>query len=133
MAAELFGDRSCRNDAEPVTHATTYGMGPRGLAAMSGIGEAEARALLRKLCSRFPQLARFKNTVRTEAERRHILYNAFGRPIRIDMSREYTQAPAAIGPGRGQNEALRSTCGWALHTALSLCGCVSEWRATRAR
>lgn len=103
MAIELFGDPSRRNDAKPVTHATTYGMGARGLAASAGIGQVEAQALLDTLDARFPGLARFKQQVRAEAERAHILWNAFGRPMRIEKSKEYTQAPAAIGQGTARD------------------------------
>lgn len=103
MAVELFGDPSRRNDAKPVTHATTYGMGAKGLAASAGIGQTEAQALLNTLDSRFPGLARFKKQVRAEAERNHILWNAFGRPMRVEKGKEYTKAPAAIGQGTARD------------------------------
>lgn len=103
MAVELFGDRSRRSDAKPVTHATTYGMGARGLAASAGIGHVEAQALLNTLDSRFPGLARFKKQVRADAERKHILWNAFGRPMRVEKGKEYTKAPAAIGQGTARD------------------------------
>ena len=103
MAVELFGDASRRNDAKPVTHATTYGMGAKGLAASAGIGQAEAEALLNKLDARFPGLARFKKQVRAEAERKHILWNAFGRPMRVQKGREYTTAAAAMGQGTARD------------------------------
>lgn len=104
MAAELFnGDRSRRDDAKPVTHATTYGMGAKGLATEAGIGRTEAELLLSKLDRRFPRLARFKQSSRQEAERRHLLFNAFGRPMRIERGREYTQAPAALGQGTARD------------------------------
>lgn len=103
MAHELFGDRSRREDAKPVTHATTYGMGPKGLADAAGISRSEAERLLGKLDRRFPRLARFKERVRKEAEARHILFNAFGRPMRVERRREYTQAPAVMGQGTARD------------------------------
>lgn len=103
MAVELFGDSTRRSDAKPVTHATTYGMGARGLAASAGIEQSEAQALLNKLDSRFPKLALFKRQVRVEAEHGQLLWNAFGRPMRIAEGREYTQAPAAIGQGTARD------------------------------
>ncbi|HXH36244.1 MAG TPA: DNA polymerase [Plantibacter sp.] len=103
MAVELFGDPQRRSDAKPVTHATTYGMGARGLAASAGIGQADAQALLNKLDSRFPKLAVFKREVRAEAKHSQLLWNAFGRPMRIEEGREYTQAPAAIGQGTARD------------------------------
>lgn len=103
MAVELFGDRARRDDAKPVTHATTYGMGAGGLATVAGSSKAEAQLLLDKLDRTFPKLARFKEQIRSEAERRHLLVNAFGRPMRIDEGREYTQAPAAMGQGTARD------------------------------
>ncbi|MDO5503597.1 MAG: DNA polymerase [Actinomycetia bacterium] len=103
MAVELFGDRARRDDAKPVTHATTYGMGAGGLAMVAGSSKAEAQLLLDKLDRTFPKLARFKEQVRSEAERRHLLFNAFGRPMRIEKGREYTQAPAAMGQGTARD------------------------------
>jgi DNA polymerase-1 len=117
MAIELFGDASRRNDAKPVTHATTYGMGARGLAVSAGIGQAEAQALLNTLDSRFPGLARFKKQVRAEAERKHILWNAYGRPMRVEKGKEYTTAPAAIGQGTARDlmmEGILHLPGWLL-------------------
>lgn len=104
MAAELFdGDRSRRDDAKPVTHATTYGMGPKGLATAAGLSTDEAQRLLAKLDRRFPSLAGFKQQCRQEAERKHLLFNAFGRPMRVERGREYTQAPAALGQGTARD------------------------------
>lgn len=103
MAIELFADSSRRGDAKPVTHATTYGMGARGLAAAAGIGLVEAQVLLNTLDSRFPGLARFKQQMRVEAERNHILWNAFGRPMRVEKGKEYTKAPAAMGQGTARD------------------------------
>lgn len=103
MAVELFGDRARRDDAKPVTHATTYGMGAGGLATVAGSSKAEAQLLLDKLDRTFPKLARFKEQVRSEAERRHLLFNAFGRPMRVDKGREYTQAPAHMGQGTARD------------------------------
>lgn len=103
MAVELFDDRSRRDDAKPVTHATTYGMGASGLANAGGISKAEAERLLGKLDRRFPRLARFKDRVRKEAGAKHILFNAFGRPMRVQRGREYTQAPAVMGQGTARD------------------------------
>lgn len=103
MAVSLFGDPKRRSDAKPVTHATTYGQGAHGLSVNAGISKGEAERLLRSLDVRFPGLARFKKEVRRTAERRHGLRNGFGRPIRIQPGREFTQAPAAIGQGTARD------------------------------
>lgn len=102
MAVALFGDPARRSDAKPVTHATTYGMGPRGLATSAGIPQAEAEQLMRTLDQRFPGLARWKREIRREAERGFV-YSAWGRPMRIERGREYTTAPASLGQGTARD------------------------------
>ncbi|UZF54049.1 DNA polymerase [Gordonia polyisoprenivorans] len=102
MAVALFGDPARRSDAKPVTHATTYGMGPRGLATSAGIPQAEAEKLIRTLDKQFPVLGRWKQAIRREAERGFI-YSAWGRPMRIERGREYTTAPASLGQGTARD------------------------------
>lgn len=103
MAEALFGDPGRRNDAKPVTHATTYGMGPRGLAQVAGIEEYEAQRLLFKLDDQFPKLARLKEWVRAEAADEGFVWTAFGRPVRIAEGKAYTQGPAALGQGTARD------------------------------
>ncbi|GAC78767.1 DNA polymerase-1 [Gordonia malaquae] len=102
MALALFGDPARRSDAKPVTHATTYGMGPRGLATSAGIPQGEAEKLMQTLDRRFPGLARWKQEIRREAERGFV-YSAWGRPMRIERGREYTTAPASLGQGTARD------------------------------
>lgn len=102
MAVALFGDPARRSDAKPVTHATTYGMGPRGLSTSAGTPQAEAEKLMRTLDQRFPGLARWKQSIRREAERGFV-YSAWGRPMRIERGREYTTAPASLGQGTARD------------------------------
>ncbi|GAA4746476.1 DNA polymerase [Gordonia alkaliphila] len=102
MAVALFGDPGRRSDAKPVTHATTYGMGPRGLAMTAGIPQIEAEKLMRTLDVRFPGLAKWKQEIRREAERGFV-FSAWGRPMRIERGREYTTAPASLGQGTARD------------------------------
>ena len=111
MAAALFGrdnwdgfrQHPRRSDAKPVTHATSYGMGPSGLASTAGIPLDEARALLARLEAQFPKLATFKRLIRETAKRDQVLVNAFGRTMRVRPGHEYTQAPAFIGQGTARD------------------------------
>ncbi|PWH04971.1 hypothetical protein DEO23_15680 [Brachybacterium endophyticum] len=111
MAAAVFGeggwDRSAghhprRSEAKPITHATSYGMGPRALAQLAGISEEDARRHLAVLDLRFPGLAQFKAWVREEG-RRQVLCTGFGRWVRIQPGREYTKAPASMGQGTARD------------------------------
>lgn len=103
-----------RSDAKPVTHGSSYGMGPAGLARSAGIPEDEAAALLARLDQQFPQLAAYKAWIREEA-RQQILRTPFGRTMRIEPGREWTQAPAAMGQGTARDlmmEGVLRLPGW---------------------
>lgn len=112
MAAAVFGEHGWnrtaghrhprRGDAKAITHATSYGMGASGLAAYAGISVDEAQRQLATLDARFPRLAAFKSAIRDQA-RGQILVNAFGRRMRVQPGREYTQAPAAMGQGTARD------------------------------
>ncbi|WP_460944251.1 DNA polymerase [Okibacterium endophyticum] len=111
MAAAVFGevgwDRAAghhprRGDAKAITHATSYGMGAAALAANAGISLADAERQLAALELKFPGLASFKAWVREDA-RRQVITNAFGRRMRVQPGKEYTQAPAHIGQGTARD------------------------------
>lgn len=111
MAAAVFGeegwDRSAghhprRGDAKAITHATTYGMGPASLAASAGYSIADAELQLATLELKFPRLAAYKKWVRADASRQ-VIVNAFGRRMRVQPGKEYTQAPAHIGQGTARD------------------------------
>jgi len=111
MAAAVFGeagwDRDSghhprRDDAKAITHATTYGMGPAALANSAGSCLADAERQLATLELKFPRLAAFKKWVRADASRQ-VIANAFGRRMRVQPGKEYTQAPAHIGQGTARD------------------------------
>ena len=112
MAAAIFGEgdwvRSVgchhprRGDAKAISHATNYGMGAGGLARYAGIDIAEAERQLAVLGAKFPGLAAWKNAVREEAKAQ-ILVTAFGRRVRVQPGKEYTQAPAFLGQGTARD------------------------------
>lgn len=111
MAAAVFGeegwDRTVghhprRGDAKAITHATTYGMGPASLAASAGYSIADAERQLATLELKFPRLAAYKKWVRADASRQ-VIVNAFGRRMRVQPGKEYTQAPAHMGQGTARD------------------------------
>lgn len=111
MARALFGrdgwdgagHHPRRNDAKPVTHATSYGMGASGLALTAGITLDDAHTLLARLDAQFPKLAAYKRRIREIAKQHQVLFNAFGRTMRVRPGMEYTQAPAFIGQGTARD------------------------------
>lgn len=117
MAETLFGDRSRRDDAKPVTHASTYGMGARKLAEVTGSTVDEARAQLAQLDLSFPGLAKWKNYAHRTAEYDGQVRSAFGRRISVDPDCAYTQGPASLGQGTARDlmmEGVLRLPGWLL-------------------
>ena len=111
MAVAIFGedgwDRSAghhprRGDAKAISHATNYGMGARGLAGYASIDIAEAERQLATLAMKFPKLASWKASIREESKAQ-ILVTAFGRRVRVQPGKEYTQAPAFLGQGTARD------------------------------
>lgn len=111
MAAAIFGsqdwDRTAghhprRTDAKAITHATSYGMGASALAKTAGISLADAESQLAMLDLQFPKLAVYKRYIREKA-RCQVVQNAFGRWMRVQPGKEYTQAPAFIGQGTARD------------------------------
>lgn len=84
------------------SHATTYGMGPASLAASAGYSIADAERQLATLELKFPRLAAYKKWVRADASRQ-VIVNAFGRRMRVQPGKEYTQAPAHMGQGTARD------------------------------
>ncbi|WP_422114705.1 DNA polymerase [Brachybacterium sp. UNK5269] len=103
MAEKLFNDASRRDEAKPVTHASTYGMGARKLAEVIESTVEEAGAQLAQLNVAFPRLAWWKNHAHKNAERDGEVRSAFGRRIGVDPGHAYTQGPASLGQGTARD------------------------------
>ena len=103
MALRVFGDASRRSDAKALAHAANYGMGARVFAASAGINMTEAEEMLVALRLEFPGLELFKDRLRTEADAQGFITTAFGRRVRVDRNRAWTQAPAAYGQGTARD------------------------------
>lgn len=106
VARMVWGDRAY--DAEPktlrdrvkaITHGLPYGMGLDKLVATTGVPEAEAQRVINTMNERFPRLQQWKDETRAIGESTGWLDNGFGRLMRVDQNRAYTQAVALIGQG----------------------------------
>jgi len=99
VALAIWGDPARRSDAKPINHGINYGMSVRRLAQVTGQGQREAIKTLAAFWRTFPILKNWQDTVRTQGEMGQPLDNGFGRKLRVDPERAYTQDPALVGCG----------------------------------
>lgn len=97
IATRVWGDRARREDAKAIGHGWNYGMGVAGLARTTGTGELAARQFDEAMRQQFPILVAWKQQVAREAQMTGMLVNGFGRRLRPDPERAYTQGPAFMG------------------------------------
>jgi DNA polymerase-1 len=108
-----------RDMAKRLGHAWNYGAGPRRLAATTGLPLAAAEQFCRRLAQAYPRLVRWQDRVRASGERGFVR-NDWGRRMRVDRGRSYTQAPALLGQS-GTREII---CDALLRLPLPLLRCV---------
>lgn len=87
-----------RERVKAVTHGLPYGMGIPKLAEHAKVSEELAERVVNTMNERFPRLQAWKNEVREEAAGGE-LDNGFGRIMKCEPHRAYTQGPALIGQG----------------------------------
>ncbi|RTL65857.1 MAG: hypothetical protein EKK42_20135 [Pseudonocardiaceae bacterium] len=92
-----------RNKVKAITHGTTYGMGVPKLAASAGVPDSEAQRVVDTLREQFPGVERWKMQVREQAEAGEMLDNGFGRIMRPNPERAWTQGPALMGQGTARD------------------------------
>jgi hypothetical protein len=92
-----------RQDAKAIGHGWNYGLGAQSMIdggpGRPPIDEALVRAFMTGMEERFPQLIRWRETIRERGKAGDILDNGFGRRMRCDPERAYTVAPALMGQG----------------------------------
>lgn len=103
MAQVYFGDPERRDDGKPISHGTNYGQGARAIALRNGLQEAMVQAALDSRGDKFHVLVGWTNGIRRQAEAGLLLDNGFGRPMRPDPGRAFTQAPALMGQGASRD------------------------------
>lgn len=101
IAMRVFGrcDGEWRDRAKILGHGFNYGLGPNGAAAQAGVELEIAQRFHAQMKEEFPRLEEWKSEIRELAEVRGVLDNGFGRRMRVDTDRVYTQAPALVGQG----------------------------------
>jgi DNA polymerase-1 len=99
VATRVWGDPSRREDAKALGHGWNYGMGIAGLSRNAKVSEDVAREFDRGMREQFPTLVSWRDGIRQSAEQGNLLDNGFGRLMRCDPDRSWTQAPALMGQG----------------------------------
>lgn len=92
-----------RDKVKAITHGTTYGMGVPKLALSAGVSVEEAQRVVDTLRENFPGVERWKHEVREQAEAGTLLDNGFGRLMRPNPDRAWTQGPALMGQGTARD------------------------------
>lgn len=103
IAKALFGDVKRREDAKAIGHGWNYGRGIRAISEGQDIDPALVRQFDTSMRERFPRLVQWQEEVRAWAESGQLLDNGFGRPMRPDPQRAYTQGPALMGQGAARD------------------------------
>lgn len=100
-----------RDRAKVFGHGFNYGMGAKGMASQHGVDVEVAYEFVQGMTEAFPRLAAWKEEMRRAAgmvgygeevpsdDTYRILHTAFGRPVRVERQRAYTQACAQLGQG----------------------------------
>lgn len=96
IAIQVFGSAEFRQDAKVQGHGANYGMG-RNRMIRDGHDPKKVNAFYDGREKNFPKLISWTNEVREIGESGQLLDNGFGRSLKVERSRAYTQAPAQVG------------------------------------
>lgn len=86
-----------RQKGKPLGHGWTYGGGPKTLSAHSGSPLKDAQDFCDGMAASFKRLVAWQEEVRKFARRHGYVVNDWGRRMRVEKGREYTQGPALMG------------------------------------
>lgn len=91
-----------REDAKRIGHGWNYGMSVNGM-VRGGVDRAKAEKFDQGMSRRFPRLIAWRDRIRARAESGRRLDNGFGRMMRPNPDRAWTQAPALMGQGTARD------------------------------
>lgn len=97
VAVACFGDPARRQQAKAIGHGVNYGRGAKGIAAREGIDFDVAQQFVSNFFEQFPGILAWQNECRNIADEGGILNNGWGRRLKADPERAYTQAPGLVG------------------------------------
>lgn len=101
MAEIYFGVRTpdARQKTKKINHQVNYGGGAESIARQEKLDLADVQRSLAARAAAYPRLIKWTEDVRDRAAAGDLLDNGFGRMLRCDPVRSYTQAPALMGQG----------------------------------
>lgn len=105
MAYIFFGERTKENrgKGKPISHGSNYGQGAKSVADRNGLPLDHVKTAMKRRAEAMPAVEEWKANVRRTGETTGILDNHFGRKMRVDPQRAYTQAPALVGQGMARD------------------------------
>lgn len=101
VADAVFGrhDGDWRDKAKAIGHGWNYGRGVKAISESNGLPLEMVQVFDATMRERFPRLMEWKAEVAEAGSAGHLLDNGYGRLMRCDPLRSYTQAPALMGQG----------------------------------
>jgi putative DNA primase/helicase len=105
MSLIYFGEATPEtyDKTKAFNHAGNYGQGPKAVSERTGIPLAKCYEIRDAKVEAYPRLAEYIEEVREEAASGRLLDNGFGRLMRPDPERAYTQGPALMGQGAARD------------------------------
>jgi DNA polymerase-1 len=105
MAEVYFGERTkeARNKTKAINHGLNYGQSARAVASRNGLDLEMVEGTVAARAAAFPRLVEWTREVRDLGAAGQLLDNGFGRLMRCDPQRAYTQAPALMGQGAARD------------------------------
>jgi DNA polymerase I len=98
IAIQLFGGPEFREQAKPITHGSNYGLGANKMIA-NGHDPQLVQKYFEERKRMFPRLLAWQDEMRAIGKAGKFLDNGWGRMMRCDPQRAYTQGPALMGQG----------------------------------
>lgn len=105
MAYAYFGERTdaARKKAKRLNHQINYGGGINAVSEQTGVPADEVARVFQARAEAYPRLIEWTGEVRAIGESGVLLDNGFGRLMKCDPERAYTQAPALMGQGAARD------------------------------
>jgi DNA polymerase-1 len=99
VSRRVFGTKDRREEAKGIGHGWNYGMGIDGIIDNAKVDRGVAVEFDRAMRAQFPRLIAWRDGIRNAGKKAQMPDNGFGRPLRVDPRRAWTQAPALMGQG----------------------------------